>query len=92
MLGVVARVGQRQFYGIGSVCFFHIYRFVFVSPNDTLLSGIHTTFEAIKNALAAGEAGASMRLVGDSRAMVIAVDSSEFDVQRWASAMSEKGW
>ncbi len=56
-----------------------------------LAGGIATTFKNLKAAVERGDAG-PIRVMGDTRAMILAFESSEPDIQRWCSGMAERGW
>jgi sphinganine-1-phosphate aldolase len=59
-----------------------------------LAAGIIGTFNALKAAVARGDAG-PLRILGDTRAMILAFDrktDADPDIQRWCSGMAERGW
>jgi sphinganine-1-phosphate aldolase len=56
-----------------------------------LAGGIAATFAKLKAAVQRGDAG-PLRILGDTRAMILAFDSEKFDIQRWGSGMSARGW
>jgi hypothetical protein len=58
---------------------------------ERLARGIARTFAALCAATRDGRCG-PIAIVGDPKAMVIAWDSDKFDIQRWATGMTQRKW